>query len=159
MCNYCNSSTCTGCNPCTYQAYASFPPPAGPVGPQGPIGPVGPGAATESGGFSRTVANGSGTAVINTVSEVLMLFLTATETIPATGSGSQGIGSPLQNSCIADDSGLITLDPANSIRMVVGGNGFTAVITAIASQSFSVTWTMVGAGADVTVNWQAIVKA
>lgn len=161
MCNNCNNSSCNGC--CVPQPVAQichqFPPPQGYTGPTGPTGPSGSsGTAVEFGGFSRLAGQGSGAVVINTVNEVQLLFLTATELIPVTGSGSIGVGSPAQNSCTANDTGLFSIDPNNSIRMVVGGNGFTAVISAIATNSFAVTWTIVGAGADVSVNWQAIVK-
>lgn len=157
MCQNCNNNSCGGCS----QPCPQFPPVQVPVpGPTGPAGPIGPGVSTEFGGFGRVVANGSGSAIVSTTKKIKMIFFSSSLINPVVaGVGSQGQGCAGSNFCIAF-SPTAALDATNAINAIDAGNGFTAVVTSVGPVSgFIVTWTMVGAGHDITVKWQAITEA
>jgi len=157
MCHNCNNNSCGGCN----QPCPSYPPITVPVpGPTGPVGPVGPGVSTEVGAFGRVVANGSGSFIVSTLKKVKMIFFSSSLINPAVpGVGSQGQGCPGSNFCIAFNPAA-SLDSINAINAVSLGDGFTAVVTSVGPVSgFILNWTMLGAGHDITVKWQAITEA
>jgi len=161
MCNNCQNPGCNGTCSFTYQNYPcpQFPPPAGPVGSQGIAGPQGLSAVNvEIGSFTRLSINGGGNFVVGTANEVITIQFTATELVPTTGSGSIGNACLGQNTCITNSSGIVTIDPTNSINVVIVGDGFRGILTTIASNSFNINWTLVGAGKDILIAWQAIVK-
>lgn len=140
-------------------------------------GAGGGGGNIESGTFTRLASDGSGVQNVATTNEAKLIFFNTIDS--STIFYSNGIADLTTQSCVygttrafpvvfphdpipdsfislSDQSTCILIQDGTAAFYIVTGNGYTGMLTAINPTSFDITFTVSGAGRDITVQWHAI---
>ncbi len=109
----------------------------------------------ESGEFTRTAVQGSGSQTIATTKKVKLVFFNASETLNPTTYSDGRSNNVIQNCTLGT---LTSTDMLNCISILDlnGTDGALAKTTAFNANDFELLWAMFGAGVNVTVQWHAI---
>lgn len=110
-----------------------------------------------SGVITRSAAAGSGTHEVTGCGGTpwLLIFLGSVDGVTTVWSNGKDNGT--HAACSYANTGGSNMDQSNSIRIVNSiGNGYTAKITAKGSDGFTLTFTIAGIGAAITITWLAI---
>lgn len=119
----------------------------------------GGGVNVEGGSFSRTALQGSGAQIVPTTKKIKLIFLNTIFTSDNAVSGS-GISDGTNQSCLPNQGNTTFASQTDCINIDDGGGGFSAkiLLANITDTSFQVDWTIIGAGENVTVLWQAVTE-
>ena len=117
------------------------------------VPPTSGGLTVEAGTFSRLATDGSGVQTITTTKKPKIIFFnTLDNAVP--NSSQNGVSTMTFESV----NGTLVTGGGQGfcIGILASGNGYKASVTALRDTSFDVTWTVVGSGRDLTVQWYSL---